>query len=85
MGDEHAAEKTTTPPLPAPPRRGAPGGLDTLLHVLLLLCALVFLVIMWRRLGDDRTTPSNRDTAFVVVALFVAGALAGWWARGTRR
>ena len=66
-------------------RRGASGVLDGLLRVLLMVCLVVFLAIMWQLLGDYRTVPSNRDTAFVCVALFGAGALTGWWARGRLR
>jgi hypothetical protein len=80
-----AQEYTLAPLPPAPQRRSATGVLDALLHVLLMLCALVFVVICWRLLGDYRATPSNRDTAFVVVALFLAGAVFGWWMRGMRR
>jgi ferric-dicitrate binding protein FerR (iron transport regulator) len=81
-----AAQQRPLAPLPPPPqRRSATGVLDTLLFVLLMLCVLVFLVICWRLLGDYRAIPSNRDTAFVVVALFLAGTLFGWWMRGTRR
>jgi hypothetical protein len=83
----HRSVRTPTlaPLPPPPPRRGATGILDGLLYILLMLCALVFLAIMWRLLGDYRAVPSNRDTAFVCVALFAAGALFGWWARGRRR
>src|SRR4051794_35914245 len=85
-----AARRTTrTPTLPAlppPPRRSSAADvLDALLYVLGTLCLLVFLAIMWRLLGNYRAVPSNRDTAFVCVALFGAGALFGWWVRGTRR
>src|SRR4051812_41228749 len=79
------AQQRPLAPLPPPERCSVASFLDTLLHRLPLLCLLAFLVIMWRRLGDYRATLSNRDTAFVVVALFVAGVLFDWWARGTRR
>jgi hypothetical protein len=83
---QRAAPQCPLTPLPPPPQRcAATGVLNALLYALLMLCVLFFLVICWRLLGDYRATPSDRDTAFVVIALFLAGTLFGWWVRGMRR